>query len=82
MSGEQPIEVILDMLRAMVNRKASDLFISVGFPPALKIDGQVTPISDKVFNEVHTKAFARALMNEKQVASFEATKECNLRKTR
>ena len=48
MPGEQPIEVILDLLRAMVNRKASDHFISVDFPPALKIDGQVTPISVKL----------------------------------
>lgn len=76
-SGKQPIEVILEMLQVMVDRKASDLFISVGFPPAMKIDGQVTPISEHVFNEVETKAFARALMSDKQVALFEATKECN-----
>ena len=77
MTTEHPIEVIHDMLRMMVARKASDLFISIGFPPALKIDGKVTPIADHKFTEVHTKAFARALMSEKQLASFEATKECN-----
>jgi twitching motility protein PilU len=77
MSGDQPYEVIVEMLRAMVNRKASDLFISVGFPPALKIDGQVTPISEHALTDAHTRAFARALMSEKQLASFEATKECN-----
>jgi twitching motility protein PilU len=77
MSTDQPLEVIHNMLRAMVTRKASDLFISVGFPPALKIDGKVTPISEHPFNEVHTKAFARALMSEKQLATFEATRECN-----
>ncbi len=76
-SGKQPFEVILEMLRMMVDRKASDLFISVGFPPAMKVDGQVTPISEHVFNELETKAFARALMSDKQLASFEATKECN-----
>jgi twitching motility protein PilU len=76
-SGKQPFEVILEMLRMMVDRKASDLFISVGFPPAMKVDGQVTPISEHVFNELETKAFARALMGDKQLASFEATKECN-----
>ena len=75
--GKQPIEVILEMLRAMVGRKASDLFISVGFPPAMKIDGQVTPMSEHVFTDVETRTFARALMNDKQLASFEATKECN-----
>ena len=75
--GKQPIEVILEMLRAMVGRKASDLFISVGFPPAMKIDGHVTPMSEHVFTDVETRTFARALMNDKQLASFEATKECN-----
>jgi twitching motility protein PilU len=77
MSDENPIEMINSMLKTMVSRKASDLFISVGFPPALKIDGQVTPIVDHALSEAHTKTFARALMNDKQLASFEATKECN-----
>ena len=77
MTVDNPIEVIHNMLQAMVSRKASDLFISVGFPPALKIDGQVTPISDHALTEMHTRTFARALMNDKQLASFEATKECN-----
>jgi twitching motility protein PilU len=76
-SGDQPYEAILEMLRVMVSRKASDLFISVGFPPALKIDGQVTPISEHALTDAQARAFARALMNDKQLASFEATKECN-----
>jgi len=61
----------------MVDRKASDLFISVGFPPAIKVDGQVTPIVDHVFTVLEAKAFARALMSDKQLALFESTKECN-----
>jgi twitching motility protein PilU len=77
MSNENPMDVIDNMLRSMVERKASDLFISVGFPPALKIDGRLTPISEHALTEMHTKAFARALMNDKQLATFEATKECN-----
>ena len=77
MTGDNPIEVIHDMLKMMVARKASDLFISVGFPPALKIDGEVTPILEHALTEAHTKALARTLMNDKQLAAFEATKECN-----
>ena len=77
MTGDNPIEVIHDMLKMMVSRKASDLFICVGFPPAMKIDGQVTPISEHALTEAHTKTFARALMNDKQLAAFEETKECN-----
>ena len=77
MTSENPMDVIDNMLRTMVERKASDLFISVGFPPALKIDGKLTPISEHALTETHTKAFVRALMNDKQLATFEATKECN-----
>ena len=77
MSKDSPIEVIDNMLKTMVGRRASDLFISVGFPPALKIDGKVTPISEHALTEMHTRTFARTLMNDRQLASFEATKECN-----
>ena len=77
MSDENPIEMIHSMLKTMVSRKASDLFLSVGFPPALKIDGKVTPIVEHALSEAHTRALARALMNDKQLASFEASKECN-----
>ena len=77
MDIERPIEVIHEMLKLMVSRKASDLFITVGFPPALKVDGKVTPISNQKLSASHTQQFARTLMSDKQRAAFEATKECN-----
>ena len=77
MSQEQPLEHIQNLLKIMVSRGASDLFITVGFPPAIKVDGKVTPIANQALGAVHTQAFARALMNDKQSAQFEATRECN-----
>jgi twitching motility protein PilU len=77
MDVERPTDVINDMLKLMVSRKASDLFITVGFPPAIKVDGKVTPISNQKLTAAHTQTFARALMNDKRMAEFEATKECN-----
>jgi twitching motility protein PilU len=77
MEHERPIDVIHDMLKLMVSRKASDLFITVGFPPAIKVDGKVTPISNQKLSATHALAFARALMSDKRMAEFEATKECN-----
>src|SRR5574343_991012 len=65
------------LLRTMLEKKASDLFISADFPPAMKIDGKMTPVTPQKLTGVHTKAFAYALMNEKQRASFEQEKECN-----
>ena len=77
MDIEHPIEVVQEMLKLMVSRKGSDLFITVGFPPAIKVDGKITPISNQKLAATHTLAFARALMNDRQRAQFEATKECN-----
>ena len=66
-----------DLLRLMLSKKASDLFITSGFPPALKVDGKMTPVSQQSLSPQHTEALAHAIMNDKQVAEFEQTKECN-----
>jgi twitching motility protein PilU len=66
-----------DLLRAMVAKKASDLFITAGFPPAIKIDGKMTPVANQPLTPQHTSELTRAMMNDKQAGEFEATKECN-----
>src|SRR3954471_21762372 len=66
-----------DLLRAMVAKKASDLFITAGFPPAIKIDGRLMPVANQPLSPQHTSEIARAVMNDKQAAEFESTKECN-----
>ena len=66
-----------DLLRAMVAKKASDLFITVGFPPAIKLDGKMTPVAQQSLTAQHTSELARGIMNDKQASEFEATKECN-----
>ena len=66
-----------DLLRAMVAKNASDLFITAGFPPAIKIDGRVSPVANQPLTPQHTAEIARAIMNDKQAAEFESTKEAN-----
>ncbi|QZA79513.1 PilT/PilU family type 4a pilus ATPase [Deefgea tanakiae] len=66
-----------DLLRHMRGKNASDLFITVDFPPAMKIDGRVTPVSNQQLTAQHTKELARAIMNDRQAEDFEANKECN-----
>jgi twitching motility protein PilU len=61
----------------MVQKKGSDLFITAGFPPAIKVDGRVTPATTQVLTAQHTLELARAIMNDRQAADFEAHKECN-----
>ena len=77
MNNEQAISNLHNLLKVMLNRKASDLFISDDFPPSMKIDGKMTPVAGQKLTPIHTKALAYAAMNEKQRAEFEVEKECN-----
>ena len=77
MEREQATKFMHDLLRLMVSKNGSDLFITADFPPAFKIDGKMTPVSNQGLTPQHTIELARAIMNDKQAAEFEATKECN-----
>jgi len=77
MDREQATKFMSDLLRLMLSKKASDLFITAGFPPAFKIDGRMTPVSQQSLSAQHTEMLAKAIMNDKQAVEFEATKECN-----
>jgi len=77
MERDQASKFINDLLKLMVSRKGSDLFITAGFPPAIKVDGKVTKVSPQPLSPAHTLTLARSIMSDKQVAEFENTKECN-----
>lgn len=66
-----------EWLRFMVMRKASDLFVTAGFSPAIKLDGKVTPISKQTLTPSDTTSYAQALMTVRQQNEFEQTHECN-----
>ncbi len=77
MEREQAVKFMYDLLRALLAKKGSDLFITVGFPPAMKIDSKMTPVSQTALTAQHTGMLVRSIMNDKQAAEFESTKECN-----
>ncbi|GLR14668.1 twitching motility protein PilT [Chitinimonas prasina] len=77
MEKEQATKFMHDLLRLMRQKNASDLFITADFPPAMKIDGKLTPVSSQALTSQHTKELCRAVMNDRQAEEFEATKECN-----
>ncbi len=77
MEREQAIKFMLDLLRLLVQKEGSDLFITVGFPPAIKIHGKVTPVSKKALTQENCQAMTYAIMNDKQMKGFEESKECN-----
>jgi twitching motility protein PilU len=77
MERDQASKFMFDLLRLMTSKGGSDLFITAGFPPAIKIDGKMTPVSSQSLTATHTSDLARSIMNDKQTAAFELTKESN-----
>ena len=77
MERDQALKFMHDLLRLMLQKNGSDLFITTGFPPAIKIDGKIVPQSNQVLQPQHTSELARAIMSDRQAADFEAHKECN-----
>ncbi len=77
MEREQATTFMNSLLVMMGQRKASDLFLTAGFPPALKVDGEITPVSKTALTPMHTLTLARSIMNDKQAAEFERSSECN-----
>jgi len=77
MERDQASKFVTDLLRLMVTRGGSDLFLTIDFPPAIKLDGKITKVSPQPLTGQHTLQLARALMNDKQAAEFERSKECN-----
>ncbi|MCL5668853.1 MAG: PilT/PilU family type 4a pilus ATPase [Gammaproteobacteria bacterium] len=65
------------LLKMMVDKNASDLFITAGMPASLKVHGKIAPVTPAPFNAEQTRAIAYSLMDAKQRAEFDKTQECN-----
>ena len=77
MERDQASKFVNDLLKLLVERKGSDLFLTADFPPAIKVDGQISKVSPQPLSSQHTQSLARAIMNDKQAAEFERSRECN-----
>ncbi|MCA3178645.1 MAG: PilT/PilU family type 4a pilus ATPase [Burkholderiaceae bacterium] len=77
MEREQASKFLHDLLKLMLSKRGSDLFLTAEFPPAFKVDGKVMPVSNVPLTPQHTVELARALMNDRQAGEFEAKKELN-----
>jgi len=77
MERDQATDLIHNLLRGMIKKNASDLFITSGFPPSFKVDGKMTPVSSQVLTAAHTQELARSIMNDRQASEFETSHECN-----
>ncbi len=77
MDRDKAIRYMHDLLRMMVQKGGSDLFITAGAVPSIKVDGEMKPLSNQALSPQHTQVLVRSIMNDKQLAEFEKTQECN-----
>lgn len=77
MEREQAVRLTQNLLRKMVEKEGSDLFLTCGFPPAIKVDGTIHKATDTPLSEDQSAMMVRSIMNDKQIREFDATKECN-----
>ncbi len=77
MDRDKAILYMHDLLRMLVQKDGSDLFITVGASPSMKIDGKMTPLSNQALSPSHTQTLVRSIMNDKQLGEFEKQQEVN-----
>jgi len=77
MEREQAVRLTQNLLKKMVEKDGSDLFLTCGFPPAIKVDGSIHKATDTPLSADQSAMMVRSIMNDKQVKEFDATKECN-----
>ncbi|MGB5352361.1 MAG: PilT/PilU family type 4a pilus ATPase [Woeseia sp.] len=77
MEREQAVRLTQNLLKKMVEKGGSDLFLTTGFPPAIKVDGTVHKATDTPLTHEQAAMMVRSIMNDKQMKEFDSTKECN-----
>lgn len=77
MERDQATRLMQGLLKKLVAQNGSDLFITAGFPPAIKIDGEVHRAGEQALTPEQSAVIVRSIMNDKQAREFDATKECN-----
>ncbi|MEX2327884.1 MAG: PilT/PilU family type 4a pilus ATPase [Pseudomonadales bacterium] len=65
------------LLKVVVDQGASDLFITAGLPPSIKVSGRMMPMSKTPLTPEQSREMVHSTMNEAQVQEFESEHECN-----
>jgi len=74
---EGPKMELSPLLSMMSKNKASDLFITAGREPSIKVDGKIMPVNKTPLTAKQTKELAYSIMTDAQQKEFDQTKECN-----
>ena len=65
------------LLKVVVDKQASDLFITSGLPPSIKVDGRMMPMSKTTLTPEQAREMVHSTMTEAQIQEFEVERECN-----
>ncbi|WIO74142.1 PilT/PilU family type 4a pilus ATPase [Porticoccaceae bacterium LTM1] len=65
------------LLKLVVEKKASDLFITTGVPPCIKVHGKIMPVNSGPLSPEQARAMVHSIMDEHQREVFEENKELN-----
>lgn len=68
---------ISQLLKVMVDRNASDLFITAGARPSIKVDGSIKPLTKESLKPAQARSLTYSTMNDRQLSEFEGSRECN-----
>ena len=77
MERDQATRLMQSLLKKMVAKNGSDLFITASFPPAIKVDGEIHRAGEQPLTPDQSAVIVRSIMNDRQAREFDATKECN-----
>ncbi|TCS73341.1 twitching motility protein PilU [Sulfuritortus calidifontis] len=76
-TDSQYFKFVAGLLKLMVDKGGSDLFVTVGAPPSIKLHGEMTPVNNTPVTREQAEELVASVMNDKQRQEFQETHECN-----
>lgn len=77
MDHDSAISYVHKLLGTMLEKNASDLYITADAAPSVKVDNEMVPLTNQPLNEQSARMLVRAIMNDRQLRQFEEEMECN-----
>lgn len=76
-NGQQFRDYMYKLLQIMLEKKASDMFITSGFPPAIKLNGSLEPLNNTILTDKQAEMLTLGIMNDYQKKEYLSKNECN-----
>ncbi len=77
MENDSARKYLYSLLLKMQQQGGSDLFVTAGAPPSMRLHGKITPLTDKKLSPQQTMALSLSVMEDKEQTEFQSTQECN-----